>query len=366
MPRIPASKAHIWGAKHGCRGYSSMVSRVPRRSDTTKAQEGTRVHGIAGSVLLGDVPPVGLEPDMVGAIQIYVDDVFAVTTAPNVESKLPAPRIHGASNPVVDAWWYDGMDTVYIWDFKYGREVVEAFENMQLVNYAAAVLDHLNLWPQGNRTLVVMRIIQPRAHHEDGVVREWSAIASSLRPYFNNLRNAAGEIMDAGCTTTRSGDHCKNCEARHTCPTAIRAGLRMYEMATDAPPLNMTPEQLGAHCAMVKRAKRMLDSLDTGLTAQVEAVINSGTTVPGFKHGFGRGGEGWTVEDSVVENMGLYYKAGDTMKHKPFTPKQARDAGIPSDTVALFSRRYPGKPQLKPNTNTRAREIFNSLLTEDK
>jgi hypothetical protein len=45
-------------------------------------------------------------------------------------------------------------------------------------------------------------------------------------------------------------------------------------------------------------------------------------------------------------------------KPEPVTPKQARDAGVPADLVASYSRRKTGAAKLAPLTTADAQRVF--------
>jgi outer membrane lipoprotein-sorting protein len=50
--------------------------------------------------------------------------------------------------------------------------------------------------------------------------------ASDLRGYFNRLRAAAERSMNGDATLT-TGSHCYNCNARHACAAAVKAGFTL-------------------------------------------------------------------------------------------------------------------------------------------
>ena len=341
-----------------------MSQRYPETESTEAADQGTYVHDLAGEYLLGTPIPEDTNIEAKSAITMYSQDVHSVTPTPTVEEKLAIPRIHDLLFGTVDCYHFDkATGTLYIWDFKYGHSLVEVFENLQLLCYVAGILGKLNLWDQD--VTVVMRIVQPRAFHEDGSIRQWKVKASALRPYFNQLRNYAEASLqdDAEC---RSGSHCLNCQARHACPTALKAGLSMYEAVGKTTPVELTPEALGVQLAMVIRATEALKTLKTGYEAQVDSLMRNHVTVPGFRMAFGRGKLAWSEEAFMVEAMGTQVGIDLVKERKLLTPTQALDAGVNADLVKAWSKRTPGRPVLTQDKESRAREVFNITLTEEK
>jgi hypothetical protein len=252
--------------------------------------ENAAIGNIMVNTMLPDVTATNgilLTDEMCEAAQVYADDVASVMVAtgnftPNIEQHIKCPTINALSEGTPDVWSYDAKTGhLYIWDYKYGYGIVEVFENWQMINYLSGILDQLELTGiQTQHITVHIRIVQPRAFHKDGVVREWVVTASDLRGYFNQLEMKAAEALSS-TAITRSGSHCKHCSARHACPTALQAGVQLYEVAGQPLPVELPPDALGVQLAIVNRAIKQLEFIQSGLNAQVTSMIKTGNIVPG-------------------------------------------------------------------------------------
>lgn len=275
------------------------------------------------------------------------------------EAHIAAPRrIHAQSFGTVDAYLYDPFTKeLWIWDFKYGYGLVEVFQNWQLINYAAALFDELNLNGLDDQAITVhFRIIQPRAFHQNGPIREWTIRGSDLRADFNILKMNAMKAL-SNEATTQSGTHCRYCPARHACKTALSAGMQLYELANKTTPLNLSPQALGVQYAIVKRAREQLEYLESGLSEEIKSRLHTGTRVPGFHMEPGRGRESWERPVKEIRLLGELMGV-ELGKDEVITPFQARKLGI--DPAILD--RYVSIPKrgnkLVADDGSQAKRIF--------
>jgi hypothetical protein len=77
-----------------------------------------------------------------------------------------------------DATFIGKDGKLYVDDLKYGWGIVEVFENWQLLAYAIGEVIR-----REQALDVVLRIHQPRPHHEDGPLRTWSLSYAELLGY---------------------------------------------------------------------------------------------------------------------------------------------------------------------------------------
>lgn len=370
---IAPSSAGIWGKPGGCTAFPVMASTYPEDGEREEAAEGTRAHELAASMidmmrvngLRGAEVSNGVPSDkeIYEGAKLFADDVLTVVDLyPNaelyVEQQVHAKRIHIESYGTVDCFLFDrAANVLYIWDFKYGHGIVEAFENWQAINYAAGIFDTFGVnGLEDQVTTVHVRIVQPRAFHRDGAIREWIVNGGELRTYFNQLRNNAAQALSNNAEL-HTGSHCRYCPARHACPAALQAGVELWEAATAPQPIELTPEALGVQLAIEIRAIEQMELLKTGHEAQVKALIRKGVNVPGFVYETGVGREAWTVDVESVAAIGEAVGVATT-KHVPLTPKQARDAGVPAEAVAALSERPKTAAKLVEDDGTNARRIF--------
>lgn len=371
---LPPSSAAVWGSPHGCTGSVLMSQMYPETDETPEAAEGTASHEIGALIILAfavgmfdpELPKVAnngvvLDDDMIDCAKIYADDVGVIMrkTAnfnPQVEQRINCPTIHPQSWGTPDCWFFDrATGHLYGWDYKYGYGVVEAFENWQMINYFAGIIPTLDV-PDEHIT-VHFRIVQPRAYHRDGIVREWVINAAQLRPYFNQLENRAHTAL-GNSPTFHSGTHCNHCTGRHNCPAAIQAGVQLYEVATQPLPLNMSLEAQSVQLSIVRRAIKQLEYIDSGLSGQIESTIKAGTLVPGWVMEPGRSALKWTAPASEVIALGDMLGIDTRKPVDVKTPTQVVKLGVDESVIMQYSQRVGGKVKLTPDDGTKARRLF--------
>ena len=380
---IPPSGAHRHGAPGGCTGSVLMQQQFPEIEESQDAKDGTASHEIATllihagarghkylpSDIIGQAAINGVifTDEMFEAAEIYANDIInvmretAVFGGPQfrIEQRVTAPRIHELSFGTPDASIYDRKKgNLFLWDYKFGFDKVEVFENWQLITYTCGLLEELEINGITDQYIKVhLRIVQPRAFQRDGIVREWIIQASDLRSYFNILHGNAAEALGPN-PICRSGSHCKNCSARHACDTALTAGFKLYEVATKPTPIELSPEALGVQYAIVKRAYKQLEYLESGLAEQAKGLIRSGANVPGWMLEQGVGREKWIKP--IPEVVAL----GDMMGHdlrKPadvITPNQARKTGLDGDLVTAYTESPRTGLKLVPDDTNKAKQVF--------
>ncbi len=378
---IPPSSAGIWGKPGGCTGWVLMAQCYPETEETPEAAEGTASHWVASEVLesyqndtgiktcgmlVGQVAPNGIviTEEMAEGADVYVKDVLAVCqergllAGMRVEQRIEAPAIHELSYGTCDCSIYDpGAHELFIWDYKFGFEVVEAYENWQSLNYAEGIVDKFGFKGIQDQTLkITFRIAQPRAFHRDGPVREWKTEGGQLRGYTNILHANAHKALGADATTN-TGDHCKHCPGRHACEAALTAGTRLYEAASKPVPVELTQAALRVQLSIVKRAMRQLKALESGYEAQVEGLIRRGDDVPGWitEPTFGR--DKWDKSDEEVINMGAMFDK-DLRSSKPITPKQAIKLGVDEAVIKAYSSQPRTGIKIVSDNGSKAKQVF--------
>jgi hypothetical protein len=372
---LAPSAAHRWVV---CPGSALMESRFPEAGDKAAAAEGTAAHwvmqqlfdGWAPDQLLADGTTETGHPvtrEMVEAAQILVDDVRATIGGhtPTIEQRVAIPRVHAANwgTPDVRAWAttvgqvFQGETTLYVWDFKYGHKHVDAFENWQLIDYAAGILDEMRHVPE-DRITVVLRVVQPRSYHRDGPVREWRIRASDLAPYVFRLSMAADEAMSPTPVLKPSPDACENCNARHACEALQRAAYRGMDIARQAQADALTPAALGLELRYLKDAAKLMEARITGLEAQAESYIRQAVVVPHWKFEAAGSRMKWAKPDAEVLKVGEMLGLKLAKDPEPITPTQAKKAGFPAGLLGVYAFNPPGAMKLAVDDGSDARKVF--------
>lgn len=367
-----------------CNGWLKMAEGLPPEPDTPEAMEGNAADWVAKQTARGVDVPYGSETPIKGYPVDYdmLDGarLWASTIRYGANSGTPVviERIHPTQcwgEP--DGWTYDGIEqTLHVPDYKYGFDLVEVFENWQVIAYAIGLLDMLDLDDQV--TKVRMSIVQPRAFHPRGSVRVWETLGSNLRAYANIAHGAAiralptegqgGSLIKA---ETVAGPHCMtlHCPARGVCPTLDRAASHVAEWTRDSEsPLEMTADAIGTQLTIFKAAKEVIDARCSGLAAQAEQLIRMGHRVRGFTMESGGAPLKWNPETTVDDVLGLGVLNNKDMR-KPLaepnsrnsvviTPTQAVKAGISKDMVKVYASPTPSALKLVADDGSEARKAF--------
>lgn len=381
---LPPSSAGIWGKPGGCTGWVSMAYKYPKTRETPESKEGTASHEIAERMnranararigypskeeLVGSLASnnVIFTEEMYDAAEMFANDVGMIIRQTSVfggphlgiEHRVEAKRIHELSYGTIDAFIYNqNRDRLYIWDYKFGFTAVEVYENWQLINYLAGLIEELGVdGHMDQHTTVHVRIVQPRAFHRDGPIREWVVKASDLRPYFNILEDNAHKALGPNAEY-ETGSHCKYCLGRHACPAALKAGIGLYEVAAQPIPLELNAEALSVQYAIVQRARKQLEYLESGFEEQIKALIRGGENVQGYRVEEGVGRECWAkpVEEVIALGDMLGH---DLRKGGVITPNQARKLGIDADVIMAYSKKPKTGFKVVPDNGNKAKQIF--------
>ena len=278
---------------------------------------------------------------------------------PSIEQRVSIDRIHPESWGTPDcALWDSKNATLYVYDYKYGHKVVEAFENWQLIEYTTGILDELTA---GNGLVdqtikVVMTIVQPRAFHRSGPVRSWTVTASDLRGYVNQLIDVEAAALGDDPTTCTGGE-CSDCSARHACDTHGQAAMGALHYLGQPTPAPLDADSLAIELRMMRDAFVLIKARKSGLEAQAEGLIASGETVKGYALEAGQGRQRWTVSAEEVFGMGDLVGI-ELRKTAPITPKQALTAGIDASVISGYSETPSTALKLVESTKTTAHAVF--------
>lgn len=361
-----------------------MSQAYPETEETPEAKEGTASHEIAKRMnranakarigyptkeeVVGSIASNGVvfTEEMFDAAEMFADDVGAIMRETGVfggphlgiERRIEAKRVHELSYGTADAFLYArNQGHLYIWDYKFGLGVVEAYENWQSINYLAGIIEEFEINGLADQyTTVHVRIVQPRAFHRDGPIREWIVKASDLRAHFNILHNNAHKALGPNAEY-KTGSHCKHCPGRHACPAALKAGVRLFEVAAQPVPVGLNPEAVAVQYSIVQRARKQLEYLESGFEEQIKGLIRGGANVQGYRVEEGVGHERWSkpVEDVIAlgDMLGHDLRKGDVI-----TPNQARKLGIDDAVIMAYSERPKTGLKVVPDNGNKAKQIF--------
>lgn len=345
--------------------------------ESEESMEGTAAHWVVEMVASG-VPPVmdqqapngvAVTREMLEGAQLVID-TFVRHLGPDwrsmvfIEKRIYIKRIHAEhcwGTPDYYAWARlpDGRFILFLFDYKFGHEVVEVAENDQLVSYTAGLLDEVGLQIDDAQIVVQMIIIQPRSNHRDGSVRGWRVLASDLRGQINILSGAAHRAVQPDALATPDPDVCKNCSGRHVCTAAQRSAYGGAARGQRAVAHELTPEALGLELHYMERAQDMLKARVSGLRAQAEALLNQGQRVPFYAMQPGKSNLAWKHPPQTIIGLGMMSGKDLRKPDEVITPTQARDRKLVSeDMLKLYAHRPPAALKLTHDDGTQARLTF--------
>lgn len=362
---LPPSGAAAWVE---CAVWPHMNAAFPETEPTPASQEGDTAHAVLREYLTtGCMPEVGftiahgltVTPEMQQGAEMFRDALPSTTSAARwwIEEQLPPGRRvnefnYGTPDTAVFEW-----PNLWILDYKFGHDPVEAFENWQCINYAALMLDLLGINGMTDQQLHVhIIVVQPRASHRDGPVRRWKVSAANIRAHINRLHMGAERAL-APQPLARTGPHCKYCPGRHTCQTFEKVAQASMDVAYGTDPHVLTPHQVGLQLRFLKRAEAAIKARITGLEEQAISLQRQGQGVPFFKMGTGQGKTVWVRPYEEVKALGEAMQVKLT-KDALVTPLQAITAGLSTEMVEMFSQAIPGSMQLMEDDGSTARRVF--------
>lgn len=371
---LPPSGAGEWVA---CAMWPTMNALYPQ-PDTPEAAEGTAGHWVFEQffadcdVRVGELAGNGVpvSEEMIAGADLYVstiDDDLAAEglTRPHlfIERRLAIPAIHPNNWGTPDTWFYTSRGRrLYVYDYKFGHEFVDAFENWQVVDYASGIIDHLAELMQNNAAVIdqgieiIFRVIQPRNYDREGPVRTWRVRGSDLRAMWNKLSSAAENAHEPLPVAT-TGAQCKNCVGRAACTAIQRKGYEAVELSLRSTPSPLPAHALAVELAILQDAEKRLKARMSGLEAEAFSRIQRGELVPGYGLEQGVARERWTLPPEQVVNMGVALGV-NVAKPGVLTPAQARKVGMSAEVVAAFTERPRGALELARIDNTRLAKVF--------
>ena len=244
-----------------------------------------------------------VDDNMANAVNVYIDYVRATAMSePTVcryekrfsLDKLDPPMpMFGTADCII---YGKETGTLYVLDYKHGQGVaVEVEDNAQLKYYAlGAILEIGDKAPVNKVTTVV---VQPRAMHSDGPVRQHSYSRDEIMDFGTELMDAAHEAMKPDAPRI-SGDHCKFCKAAGTCSALRNNALEIAqdEFGAVRNINDLTPAEIADYLQKVPLIEEWIKSL----RRHANIILESGQALPGYKLVEKRPTRRWRVEDEFV------------------------------------------------------------------
>jgi hypothetical protein len=261
---------------------------MPEQPAGEAAALGTMLHELSEKILRGEeIDNPDLDPDHLKMAQSYADYVNGISANPrkklievNVDAGLKS--LHQALGGTADAVIVDG-NHLHIVDAKFGRVLVEAENNKQLLTYALGVMRQFNA---PSTIQCTMHIYQPRAGHS-----KWTVSGETLQAHAVSLKAAAELALTGDAPTNPSPSACQYCRAKVICPS-MRQKVQENARKEFAPSTAITPEMLD----LATLASSWADAVQTAAKDQ----ITKGSTITGWTMRQGRKTRFWKDEKIVM------------------------------------------------------------------
>lgn len=317
----------------GCPGSANMEKDIPSQS-SSYADEGTAAHELGETCLLkGDNPEdyrgevivvekdggprreFTVDGDMISAVEIHVDHCRPLMGRHMVEHKFALPFLGEGEKGTSDFTALHNK-ILHVVDYKHGKGVpVDAIGNIQGLCYglgAAKEFQHDD-W----HTLRIT-IVQPRAYHDDGVVRSWDVPRSELFDYLMQFAAAAKATEDPNAPLN-VGKWCQFCKAKVNCPAQLDFAQKTLEMDFAEPTSKPVPPQLLSDemiLDLVFNRIKLIEQWCQTIKDYAQKKAEAGEPIKGSKLVYTRAVRMW--KDKEQAEKVLAEKFGDQIYEKEF------------------------------------------------
>jgi hypothetical protein len=285
-----------------CPASIELVAKMPPKPSSKYADEGTLLHDAISQILDCKATPesvIGMVYEGITLTQELYDDKIAVALAaldeidPDkqmefaVESSVNfgdlLPGVFGSA----DLLGRIGKKAIVL-DWKFGNGVaVEATENEQGMFYAAAAWHTPETqWVFEDVEEIEIIIVQPP------MVKRWTTTPSRIALFQMDLVAA----VKGPRTRMATGEHCRWCAAKPTCPLvtgAVDRALKTALVRLDADKVSEYLEQA-----------ELLESWIDAVRVLAYDMLENNIKVPGFKLVAKRGTRQWVNDDAPVKLLG--------------------------------------------------------------
>jgi hypothetical protein len=280
-------------------------------------------------------------------MKYYATDVANDITSDAASEVLCETRIDwGTRSGTVIRGQYDasfvGIDgALYVDDLKYGWKIVEVKENWQLIAYAIGEVIRRNTYFE----TIVLRIHQPRPHHEDGPTREWKITYEELLAYKEQIE-VRMEQRVAGGLSLVTGPHCQYCSAVATaCPAISKAFYHSVDVVHEFLQDDITNDELSAQLQLIDRVADIMKIKKSSLEDLAIHKIKNGEIIPNYVSDSKMSDRKWKKEispDLISMLTGI-----DISEKIMLSPAKAEKCGVNKKLVAQMVDRHQLGRKLK-------------------
>jgi CRISPR/Cas system-associated exonuclease Cas4 (RecB family) len=337
-----------------------MELQTPQQPAGEKAREGTEAHTIAGMYLAYALDKEDIPIKEAAEIHKYgrgyakycsgLHAEFQSKYLQYIEQKIAMPLISEHMFGTPDFFIKSDNHTIVV-DYKYGYGPVEAYENWQLIAYAAGLINTNNLAQK-----VSLIIYQPRCYDGKGPVKRWDTTTDHLIPYFNQLRESCREAL-GDSPRMWAGPHCRYCKARYGCQELYHRVMFITDHINQPFIVDLPSDALAKEIKILRESQQLIKDRLDALEETATEKLRSGGTVPGWGLKNKPGRLNWVKPQSEVIKTALKY-GKDVTKIELITPLQAKAFGLPLEAIDELASRGNGKTVLTEVDLREAQEVF--------
>lgn len=336
-----------------CFGSLQMPPSVPFDRDLVAATEGTAAHWLAEQMFQGAAAHAGvtapngyvITDEMVEHVSQYVSALDCGTMECDTSYSGAGWEVRGRADHLAAR---DGVLTID--DFKYGWRIVSPVRNWTLMSHAIGWIIRTQQRPDR----IVLRIHQPRPHHPDGPLREWSCSFEELMGFYAQIEHRLTHPTDELVTSL---EHCAKCHALATCPAARSASMNALDVM-DRVFVDDLPKPVLLHeMELMRQAVGLIEARKDAIEELVTHRIKHGEVFEGYMLERRYGQRRWKPG---LTGATLSLAAGvDLSKDGIVTPAEAERRGVSKEAIAALTDRPLLDPKLKAvDADAKARAIF--------
>jgi len=287
-----------------CPGSVALCAVMPPKPSSKYADEGTLLHNVMDLILTtGQTPEsfAGMEYEGIKLTQELIEEkVYPALAAldaidPKKEMEYATETRVGFGDYLPNVFGSTDLlgrigKRAFILDWKFGSGVaVAAEENEQLMFYAAAAMRTPEVqWVFDNCDEIECIIVQPPS------VKRWVTTTERIKAFEQELAMAV-KVSQSPDAPLNSGEHCRWCAAKPTCPKMTGLADRSLHAQLDA----LDVEQISVY---LKKAD-MLEQWIADVRGLAHQILDAGKPVPGFKLVAKRATRQWADDDQALVAM---------------------------------------------------------------
>lgn len=335
-------------------------------TDNTIREEGNAAHWLASVIFNGEFNAVEMvdrkapngvfiTADMAEHVTDYVSAVGMLSADIEFSYSIGGQgwQVNGRADAIKwECHPNDQYETPYwlhVDDFKYGYTVVEPENNWTLISHALGYCIAKNMQPQ----FITLRIHQPRAPHRDGTVRFITLTYQELIAAYWLIN----ETLSNPSNTLVTGSHCGKCKSFTSCTARQDAELNGIEVSHIGYNADIDNDALALRLDQIHRAQELLKQSEKAYLELGAHRAKIGQVIGGYMLETDMTNRLW--KEGMSPDLMLAMVGRDISTKKLPSPRQAEQAGISSEFVALWTERKPkGTKLVRVDANKKAKKMF--------